>query len=370
MKEKEESIKDLKVKIMQLIYIILIVAIFYLALNVAAKISLFAIIGKFFKILTPFFIGLFIAWLFSPVVDKLEQKGVKRIFGTIFVYIVFLAIIVIFSSLIFPVFYDQVTELTKAIPGFLKDFSSKIDNFTYILSDRFNIDYKTLSSSTTNLISEKLTDFAKVGPSKLVSLIISALKGGAKFGIGLVLGFYLLSDFKNVKNFFKKIIPIKTKKDTLILISRLELTLRQYVKSALIVVLILFIFQTTTFIAVGLKAPMAFGLFCALTNMIPYIGPYIGGIPAIMFGFNQGYKVGVLTFLVVVTCQLIESNLVTPNIMTKTMKIHPVVTIVGLTIFGSLFGIVGMLFSTPTIACFKVIIDFFNEKYHLFEVKK
>ena len=116
---------------------------------------------------------------------------------------------------------------------------------------------------------------------------------------------------------------------------------------------------------VGLRAPLLFGLFCGITNVIPYAGPYIGGAPAVIVGFSRGPVVGVLTLISIIIIQFLEGNFLQPVIMSKTTKLHPVTIIVGLLIFGHFFGIVGMVISTPLIAVLKSITVFFLEKFNI-----
>ena len=148
---------------------------------------------------------------------------------------------------------------------------------------------------------------------------------------------------------------------------RLNVSLKNYVLGTIFVTIILFIFQSLGFLIAGLKAPLVFGLICAITNIIPYVGPYIGGIPAVLVGFTISPLVGILTLVSVIISQFLESYILTPIILSKTMKLHPVTIIIGLLIFEHFFGIIGMLVSTPVIACLKIIIQFFDEKYDIFE---
>ncbi len=116
----------------------------------------------------------------------------------------------------------------------------------------------------------------------------------------------------------------------------------------------------------GMKAPLVFGLFCAVMNIIPYLGPYIGGVPSVIVAFTISPKVGLGVLISVLICQGIESYFITPTVMSKTMKLHPVTIIIGLLLFGHFFGILGMLFATPVISCGKVILNFIITKYDLF----
>ena len=101
-------------------------------------------------------------------------------------------------------------------------------------------------------------------------------------------------------------------------------------------------------------------------NVIPYAGPYIGGAPAILVAFSQGMGVGIGVTLSIVIIQALEGNIMSPIVMSKTTKLHPVTIIVGLLIFGHFFGIVGMLLSTPIISVGKVVIEFIDSKIHIF----
>ena len=124
-----------------------------------------------------------------------------------------------------------------------------------------------------------------------------------------------------------------------------------------------FIITSIVFAIIGLKSPLLLGLFCGITNVIPYAGPYIGGAPAVIVGLSQGIPTGIFTFLVVALIQFLEGNFLQPLIMSKTTKLHPVTIMLGLLIFGYFWGIMGMVLSTPIIAAAKAIIVYLDEKY-------
>ena len=141
--------------------------------------------------------------------------------------------------------------------------------------------------------------------------------------------------------------------------------LRRFVRGSLLSALIIFLISSLGFACVGLKAPLLFGFICGLTNMIPYVGPYLGGAPAVLVGFTEGPIVGILILAIIVVVQLLEGNLLQPIIMSKSTKLHPVTIMLGLLVFGHFFGIIGMLLSTPIIAVSKTLFNYFDEKYDL-----
>ena len=121
---------------------------------------------------------------------------------------------------------------------------------------------------------------------------------------------------------------------------------------------------------VGLQSPLLFGLFCGITNIIPYAGPYIGGFPAVIVGFAEDPMIGLFTLLVIVVIQFVEGNFFQPLIMSKTTKLHPVTIMVGLLVFGHFWGILGMVVSTPIITSLKSIFMYFDEKYDILETSE
>ena len=108
-------------------------------------------------------------------------------------------------------------------------------------------------------------------------------------------------------------------------------------------------------------------MFCAVTDVIPYIGPWIGALPAILVGFSMNPRVGILTIISIMVCQTLENNFYQPLIMGKTMKLHPVTIMLGLLIFNHFFGMIGMIVATPVIAILKIILEFVDEKTGLGE---
>ena len=154
------------------------------------------------------------------------------------------------------------------------------------------------------------------------------------------------------------------------LANEINTTCRHFVKGALIDASIIFVVSSLAFLLCGLKAPLLFGLFCGITNVIPYAGPYIGGIPAVIVAFSQGTTTGIFVLISIIVIQAIEGNFLQALIMSKSTKLHPVTIIIGLLLFGYFFGILGMVISTPIIGAIKAIFMFFNEKYEIIGYKK
>ena len=199
-------------------------------------------------------------------------------------------------------------------------------------------------------------------PKYLFDLGKSLISGGLSVILGLMIGFYLLFDFERANTGLYAIIPVKWKDGYKDLTNRINTSLRGYVQGVLLVMLLVFVTQSIGLTIAGLKAPILFALFCAVTDIIPYFGPYIGAIPAVIVGFTISPITGICVIISIVVVQLLENNFYQPLIMGHTMKLHPVTIMLGLLIFGHFFGIIGMLIATPCIACIKVVTLFILER--------
>ena len=101
---------------------------------------------------------------------------------------------------------------------------------------------------------------------------------------------------------------------------------------------------------------MLLGMICGVTDLIPYVGPYIGGGVAVLVGFTESKRLGILCLIVCLVVQVIESYVLQPMVMSKSIKISPVLIIVGLLLFGRMFGVFGMIMATPILAMGKVVV--------------
>ena len=319
------------------------------------------------KILLPLFIGFVIAWILDPIVKFLQKKGWNRTVSCFVVFFVFILIIILFFYLVIPTIGKQIQDAIGMVPSVVDNFNKWIDGIFKNLSNLYDYDFASVKDNIYAGITAYTNTITEGIPNFIIAFISRVLSGGVTFVLSLFIAFYLLFDFKNARKVLTLFLPRKIHNNFMELTSRLDLSLKNYVLGTLFVTVILFAFQSLGFLIAGLKAPLVFGLICAVTNIIPYVGPYIGGIPAVLVGYAISPWVGTFTLISVLVAQFLESYVLTPIILSKTMKLHPVTIIIGLLIFQHFFGIIGMLISTPVIACLKIIFQFFDEKYGIFK---
>ena len=342
----------------------LIVAGIYAGIIVLKEIKVLSFLFSVLKIISPLFIGLIIAWLLDPIVTYLNKKGLKRIFGSLICYVVmFLLIILILGSLI-PVLYDQINDfVTLTLPSMFETTKNLINDFFNNFKNIDGFDVMSMKNEVFKKLEVYTTSLTSSLPAILVNIVKNLFSFIGVLAVGLVIGFFLLLNMdETVKNIYM-LFPVKYRTEAKNLFTALNRPLKRFVNGALLDCSLIFIVNAIGFSIIGLKAPLLFALFCGITNVIPYVGPYIGGAPAVIVGLTQNTTTGIVVLIFIAIVQCLEGNLLQPIIMSKTTKLSPIVIILGLLVFGHFFGIWGMVLSTPILGAIKELINYFDLKY-------
>lgn len=367
---KLNEIFNVSNKILKVLYVLIVLGLLYILTLVVKEWNIFPIILTILKVISPFFIGFVVAWILNPIVTRLTEKGLSRWISVILVYSMLLIFLYLLLLALVPVLVAQINDIVASIPTILVELKDYIDNFILKISDGSLMDLTEVKNdiylSLENLAKNITTNL----PTTLVNIVQNFISGMGTTLIGFVIGFYLLFNFNNVNEHLLSILPKKYKKEANYIISEISLVAHKFVSGTLLISLILFVVSIIGFSIIGLKAPVLFAAFCAITNLIPYIGPYIGGAPAVLIGFTQSPFTGFLTLLFIVLVQGLESTFLHPIVIGKKMDLHPVTIVISLLIFGHFFGIMGMILATPIVAIMKVIYIFLDAKYDFFGYSK
>ena len=355
--------------ILKIGFILGIILILSVGTNVLKEWGVFRVIKELFQILIPFFLGLCFAWLLHPIVTYLQKKKINRVIGTFLVYGIFILLLYFILYAVIPNLFTEISELSKSLPSLLDNVKGWIDGIVDKLSsDSFDLTkgklelYKSIEN-TVNSYAEKMPIILVNFVKKLFSVLWIII-------FGLIIGLYLLFNFDRTNKRLSLMVPKKIKPTVDELSKKIDFTLKSFVQGTIITGAIIFLTSSLGFYLIGLKSPLFFGFFIAITNVIPYIGPYVGGAPSVIVGFAMSPVTGILTLVINILVQFIEGNFIQPLVMSKTMKLHPVTIIVGLLVFGYFFGIVGMIISTPLISIMKIIFKYFNEKYDIIDLEE
>ena len=164
------------------------------------------------------------------------------------------------------------------------------------------------------------------------------------------------TDDDEMNAFFLSLFKIKHQDFISNLISKISHTARLCVRGSLIVSFLVFVSSFLVFSFLHIPHAFVYALFCGITDIIPYLGPYIGGIPVTLVAFSVSSKLGFMTIIGCILVQNLENYFYGPIILSKEAKLNPVLIIFGLLLFGNLFGIIGLIIATPIMSILRVII--------------
>ena len=354
-------------KLIKILYIAMMVGVILLGIYLLKESKILVFLKDLLIVISPVFIGLLIAWLCDPIVKFLQSKKIPRFAGCIIVYLFLIGIIFMFLYLFLPTFVRQIGDFAGTIPDILADLKVFGNRFFDTFATD-GIDVKAIQTQVYTTIENFALGLTTNLPNTIINITKSIISSSVSFVLGLMIGFYMLFDFDKINSTVLSHMPLKWKDNYAELTTRINTSLRNYVQGVFLVMFLVFITQSIGLTLAGLEAPLLFAVFCAVTDIIPYFGPYIGAIPAVLVGFTISPSVGIFCIISIVIVQLLENNFYQPLIMGHTMQLHPVIIIISLLIFQHFFGIIGMVVATPVVACLKVIFMFIDEKIHFMDL--
>lgn len=315
------------------------------------------IISDLRSILFTVLISIGLAYIINPLVNFLEKKKVKRIFGILLVYLGVLGIIYLISVLIIPAIFKEVKDLIVTLPKYS-------DNIKEFANNIYNNYYKSIDDLPFGL--DKIDDNIQKNLSNIQDVLIDAASGTMDFIIAFfskalnvvlipIIVFYLVKD----KDYFKKnvmlTIPNKYRTTILSLSREIDYSLGNFIRGQLIIAVFVGTLTAVGLLILDVNYAFTIGLIAGVTNVIPYFGPVIGGGIAMLFALLDAPIKALWVLILFVIIQQIEGNILQPKIMGDKVGLHPVVIIIALLIAGNLFGIIGMLLAIPITTTLKII---------------
>ncbi|HDI4761015.1 TPA: AI-2E family transporter [Listeria monocytogenes] len=296
-------------------------------------------------------------YLFNPIIDWLEKHKWKRGWAIALLYLVIIGLLILLFSFVIPAVKDQIVSLFKSFPGYWDQITQKFDEFSRSslfdqIKDKLNTNMsdimKTLSTKGTSVINSAISSISSiVGTVTEVVLAIVTTP--------LVL-FYLLKDGKKLPDFLLKMLPVNGRAHTRQVLGEANHQISSYIRGQIIVSLCIGILLFIGYLIIGLPYALTLAIIAACTSIVPYLGPAIAITPAIIIAIVT--SPWLLIKLIIVWCvvQLLEGKFISPQVMGKTLKVHPITILFVILVAGNLFGVLGVIFAVPGYAVLKVIV--------------
>ncbi|MEP3345560.1 MAG: AI-2E family transporter [Litoreibacter sp.] len=319
-------------------------------------------------VMLPFIVGGAIAYGLDPLADRLERMGASRVVATTVISLVALFVFILMAVLIIPMIVGQAAGLFESAP----ELFARLRDF---LSERFpslGDETSTLRQSLASIgatIQERGGAFAK----SVFASALGVINAVVFIVVVPVVAFYLLLDWDNLIAKVDTLIPRDHAPQIRKIAAEIDITLASFVRGQMTVCAVLGLFYAVGLILVGLQFGLVVGFIAGLISFIPYIGAVIGGVLAVGLALFQFWDTPVMigaVAAVFVAGQFLEGNILTPKLVGESVGLHPVWLMFALSVFGSLFGFVGMLVAVPVAASIGVVTRFGTDQYRLSRLYK
>jgi len=311
-------------------------------------------------IFPPLVLALVIVYLLNPVVSMLERRGLKRLWATLLTYLVFLTAVGFALAYLIPLVSHQVTAFAKGIPALLQRAEDQIADF----ARRLGLHVKAGDFVATFQRQGGVGKFI----GRISSLTGQVLHVALVLVLGPVLAFYILLDRPKLKRSAQAAVPARRRGEVQGVATKLAVAVGGYFRGQLLVALFVGIASMFGLWLIGLPYWAPVGLIAGLFNLIPLIGPFIGAIPALFIAFTTpqaaggllhprpGWPLAVAASIVLLLVQQIDNHLLSPRVLTRTVRLHPLTVMLSLLAAGAVLGLWGMLLVIPVVAAAKILV--------------
>ena len=323
-------------------------------------------------ILMPFLVGIALAYLGDPIVDRLETYGLSRVIGVLIVFLVFLMVFAGTLLIVMPILVRETGALIRDIPAFIAWLQQTISPYVV---DAFDVD--PFDFNMDSLKKRITSDWQETGGivgqilSKVTASGVALLATIANLALTLVVAFYMLRDWDKVMLRIGEMIPRDLVDRVVGLLTECDEVLSAFLRGQMLIMILLGCIYAMGLTLVGLKLAFLIGMVAGLASIVPYLGFFIGIIAASLAALFQ-FQDAIHLLYVGVTFgfgQMIEGMVLTPWLVGDRIGLHPVAVIFAVLAGGQLFGFIGVLLALPVAAVVMVFVrhlhlSYINSEYY------
>lgn len=306
------------------------------------------------SILLPLLIACVFYSLLEPLTNRLIGYQYSPGMAITVVLLGVLFTLVFLSSLLLPVLFNQIVELKDHIPQMLQVVENLVQTTEQWLSQNTRVSVNIMDVS-----GQWISSLKEWGASAVFNSAGFIVQFAMIVVLVPLITFFLLRDYRKIRNHVFSLLPNDRFELGWITYHRITQQLQNYVKGVVTQSLIVALISSFGFYLVGLDKAILFGSLTGVLNIIPYIGPLIAAVLPIFVAISTGsfdvwLALGVLGVLLLV--QIIDNVFIIPSVIAGSIGLHPLLVLFGVIIFGSLFGLLGMLLAIPVLATVKILL--------------
>ncbi|HOH67199.1 MAG TPA: AI-2E family transporter [bacterium] len=296
------------------------------------------------------FIALILASAFDPWVDWFQKNKIPRTLGLLVIYAAVILVLAGAVYFIIPPIVTEVNQLSKDFP---------------VYSSRIISSFESLRNySNTQGWSENIQGYltglqANVGVAAggVFNTIFSFFGGIFSFFIIMVITFYMTVEEQAMKRMMRLILPVKYQPYFTYLLNRIQDKIGRWLRGQLLLSLIIFILVWLGLSLLGIRYALVLALFAGVTELIPYLGPFLGAIPAVFIGLTHSPLIALGVVILYLLIQFLENNVIVPKVMQRAVGLNPIITLVAILIGARVAGIIGVVLAVPVATAISVVVN-------------
>lgn len=343
--------------------------LFFVFLGGWLLVWLYLNVSLLLSVITPFILAGVFAYALNPVVLFFTRHRLTRTQSVAGLFLLIIVLLVLLSMSIFPRLGDEARSLGEQLPQYSRQwyntlstwYQTRLASYAFLpdslsqITDYFGLEI----SSVTDWLMESVQKMV-VGFSALVSSLVTLITVP-------VLTFYFLKDADAIAAFVKKVVPPISRPWVYPLARQIDEVLGGFIRGQLIVAMIVGILSGVALLILGIDFAVILGILAGITNIIPYLGPFIGAIPAVFIALLTSPLRTIWVVIAFVVIQQVESSLISPKIVGERVGLHPSLVILSLLVGGALWGLVGLIIAVPLAGMIRVLLkatlDWFKLRY-------
>lgn len=317
----------------------------------------FVLLFRFHRLLLLLFAAIVISTAISPAVDWLHRRGLPRLLGIALLYLLLLAFIAGLILLGAPLIVEQATNLASAIPEAYDELRQTMLRNPNLFVWRLGVELPPqfpLATSGEASVEESVSAVAQAWQT--IGLVASTI-----FGIfaTLALAFYWTLEGERTKRALLLLLPLDKRESARELVTTIENNIGNFIVGQATLALIIGVLALAAYLLIGLPYALVLAILAGIMEVVPLIGPTLGAIPAAIVAFSVDPVKAIWVIVATAVIQQLENSFLVPRVMDRAVGVNPLVTLLALTAFGSLFGVVGALVAIPVAAMVQILLQRF-----------
>ncbi|MNM37528.1 AI-2 transport protein TqsA [compost metagenome] len=301
-------------------------------------------------VLAPFLAAMIISYVLNPVVSLLARRKMPRGAAVLLIYAVFLTALAVIAINLIPMLIEQLEELNEHLP----EITLRAQGLMHSMDTR--LIPQGVETGMNNWFFQWESRLAK-GISNFLDHIGTTI--GVVFDAFIIpfLVFYILKDFDVFERMVISCLPRSRRKSIVKMLRDIDIALGNYIRGQFIVGVMIGILAYIGYALIGIPYALLFACFVAIFDIVPYLGPFLGAAPALVMASTVSIRLVLLVIVVNTLCQMLESNVISPQVVGRTLHLHPLLIIFALLVGGELAGIIGLILAVPVFAAGKVVLQ-------------